>query len=428
MKPCRDVEALMDRRAGGLADAERLVLEQHLAECASCREVDDMMRQVVSTIEQAPASLSEIARERAMVKAFASVQAGSSLRETRAGTRRTGAWLAAAAALLVCVRFASHEPAPAERLASSGRAGDHGRSEARDTAAASGSSSDRSAEAAGSARERRLEQPAPTRDVAVSEARDEGWLEAIERETRTFAHARVELAPGSRMRFRHANSTLELERGRVQVELEPGGKEPFSVVTRNFRVQVLGTAFAVSPERVEVQRGRVQVFDRRGGVLARELSQGATFTYRAPEGKRDRKLLAPTEQPLNGAQTLSAAQLLAQARAELARGDVPAARASVERAEQSQPTRMNRAEAETLKAECALLDRDMALAIGTYLHVAEQFSDLAAGENAAFAAAQLTARAHDKAAARTLFERYLERYPHGRFATEARGRLGADAR
>lgn len=250
-------------------------------------------------------------------------------------------------------------------------------------------------------------------------------MDVPKRETRTFAHARVEVSPGSRLRFREESTTLELDRGRVQVEVDARRARTFSVLTRNFRVQVLGTAFSVSPERVQVRHGRVQVFDRRGRVLARELSQGATFTYRAPEEKSLRESVSSSSSAVEQLQA-SSAELLARARAALAAADVSGARAAIAQAEQLEPSRLDRAEAHTLRAQCALLERDSRAAARIYLEVAERFGDLAAGENAAYAAAQLTARAGDKEAARSLFQRYLAQYPRGRFASEARARLAAD--
>ena len=420
---CRDVEALIDRRRAGLADAERLVLEQHLSECESCREVADLMREVVTTIEQAESSLSDAARERAFAKAFANVEAGGALRATRAAPKRIGLWLSAAAALIVIGRASLDEPEATQTP--SARATPHDQRPQPE-------GDDQSATSAVAAREAVAAHDLPTREAVAasqpsepSEPRgDARWVDVPKRETRTFAHARVEVASGSRLRFREESTTLELERGRVQVEVDASRARTFNVLTRNFRVQVLGTAFSVSPERVQVRRGRVQVFDRRGRVLARELSQGATFTYRAPEEQgaqpsaSSSSAIAPTQ--------ASSAELLGRARAALAAADVSAARAAIAQAEQLEPTRADRAEAHTLRAQCALLERDARAATRIYLEVAERFGDLAAGENAAYAAAQLTARAGDKKEAQSLFQRYLAQYPRGRFASEARARLAAD--
>ena len=60
-------------------------------------------------------------------------------------------------------------------------------------------------------------------------------------------------------------------------------------------------------------------------------------------------------------------------------------------------------------------------------HARAAIAALPAGENAAFAAAQLSARTFGEDAAREHFVRYLARYPAGRFANEARARLARDA-
>jgi TolA-binding protein len=58
-----------------------------------------------------------------------------------------------------------------------------------------------------------------------------------------------------------------------------------------------------------------------------------------------------------------------------------------------------------------------------YLEVAEQYRKLRAGENALFAAARLEARSNADGKARKLLQKYLDRYPDGRFVDEATQRL-----
>jgi len=82
-----------------------------------------------------------------------------------------------------------------------------------------------------------------------------------------------------------------------------------------------------------------------------------------------------------------------------------------------------RAEALSLRADCALVEGDLAAAASGYLQVAERFARLPAGENALFAAGRLEAERGAHAAARKLLARYLEQYPHGRFVKEASARL-----
>ena len=76
-----------------------------------------------------------------------------------------------------------------------------------------------------------------------------------------------------------------------------------------------------------------------------------------------------------------------------------------------------------LRAECALVAGDAAGASAAYLHVARSFARLPAGENALFAAARIERERGASAQAARILEQYLERYPDGRFAKEARNRL-----
>lgn len=419
-RACREVEALIDRRAGGLADAERLVLEQHLAECASCRQLTHVMREVVELMREAPARLGESARERAIANAFENLEASPRRAEPRRLGRQLAVGLLAAAALVLFVRLSWSESANPEQLATSREVRVPTSASVRElppvvaVSAPSGATEGRSGAAS---------EPAPgAPDIRQASA---GWVDATRREIRAFAHARVELEPGARLRFREESSTLELARGRVRIEVEPSAKRRFAVLTQNFRVQVLGTQFTVSAERVDVQRGRVQVFDRRGRVLARELAAGASFTYRAPERAQPAKHAVATPE---SSERVSAAQALAEARARLAEGNIEETRELLAEVERAHPSRRDRAEAGTLRAECALLERDASEAVRLYRGVAERFAELPAGENAAFAAAQLAARASGEASAREHFVRYLARYPDGRFASEARARLARDAK
>jgi hypothetical protein len=114
--------------------------------------------------------------------------------------------------------------------------------------------------------------------------------------------------------------------------------------------------------------------------------------------------------------------LLSEARTAMARDDRSGARTLIQKAERAQPTRSDRAEAATLRAELALLEGDSAAALRTYRGIAARYGELTAGENAAFAAAQLAAR-NAPAEARALLEAYLTRYPSGRFVSQAKLRL-----
>ena len=75
------------------------------------------------------------------------------------------------------------------------------------------------------------------------------------------------------------------------------------------------------------------------------------------------------------------------------------------------------------RSQCDVAAGDRKAAHAAYARVYERFGDLPAGQNALFASARLAARAGDSVRARRLFERYLQRYPEGRFAHEAAARL-----
>jgi TolA-binding protein len=116
----------------------------------------------------------------------------------------------------------------------------------------------------------------------------------------------------------------------------------------------------------------------------------------------------------------SAARLLAQAREAFARLDHAGAERHADAALDAGPTRAQAAEARTLLAECAHATGRLDDALSRYEAIAARFGDLPAGETALFAAARLEASRGHAAAARALFARYLDRYPAGRFADDAR--------
>jgi len=407
---CTEVESLIDKRASGLDEAEGLVLEQHLVQCESCRQSAAFMRAIHRIVEDVPVELTERSRRRAITGAFDSVARA----EVQERQRRRLLWpvslgvTAAAAAALLMFWPASTAPVAstvAERVA----------------------------------------KPSPSQprsvDANAAVAHKDEWSAVARAEMRTYAHAKVDLVAGTRVRFDESAATLEIDSGEVVVDVDASKGRPFRVQTNHFRVEVLGTRFIVSPERVEVVHGRVQVFDLAGHVLARELSAGTSFSYESVESRaaKTRRAQPPAPQAQPGSRraqetearqdpaeaALPAATWLSRAREALSQGDPRAARAFILRAEESEPVRHDRAEAGTLRAECALIDRDIDAAVRFYTSVADRYGDLSAGENAAFAAAQISARSQGKERARALFERYLARYPKGRFADEARARLNA---
>lgn len=404
---CRQIEPLIARAPGELDAQSATALARHVAECADCRALD-MIAGRLFEAARTPTTLGTAARERALQHAFA----GAALPALVPARSRRGwnlpvalgtAAVAAAAVLVLGLGLDRHDgataPAPlAQRAPIVAPRGPVAPDQAAPAAHASGEPLPAA---------HRVAEPVPTEPV---------WHEPAKPETRTFAHAQVALAGGSRVRFDAARTVLELSRGRVDVDVDAQAGARFTVATQHFRVEVLGTQFSVTPDAVVVRRGRVRVLGPDGGAELALLGAGETYTRRAG---------ARTEARPKPAAAEHTSALLARARAALAAGDAAAARALLRQTEGLPATRAERAETGTLRAECALVVRDHGTAIRSYLEVARAFADLPAGENAAFAAAQLSARQPTPNEARTLFKRYLARYPQGRFADEARARLKA---
>jgi hypothetical protein len=246
-------------------------------------------------------------------------------------------------------------------------------------------------------------------------------------------------------------------------EVDPARREPFLVRTPRFSVHVLGTRFSVSVHAVRVLEGRVRVVDRDGTELA-QLGAGERFEVakpakpvqrdaadsqaqaRAPSAEPDvqaQHALELEAEPQNQALAAGSARareveaprdraqqpansLLARARSELAAGNVGSARSSVNDALGAAPSAAERAEALTLRAECALVEGERAAAARAYLVVADRFDHLPAGENALFAAVRLYGDLGQRELAASLVQRYLTRYPNGRFVSEARRRAAGE--
>lgn len=382
MKPsCRQIEGLIDKRELGLSEAERLTLEQHLTACVACSETARLMELVHRVTDAAPETrLSESARSRVITSAL-NVSRGASVRQ---GVRIHWVTWPAAVAAAVLLGFglmsgqAERQPQAANRPAVS------------------------------SAKESRHDTEQPSAQPPSA------WLENEVERTLLFAEAHVTLAPGSRVRLDREHKAIEIERGALGLDV-PAGHE-LQVITRRLRVEVLGSRATVSNDWIEVERGAVEVSSLDGKVSKARVAQGARVAAqdlllgKPPE-------LAPDVQAL-----------LSGARKALGQGDVKTARELASRAERGGPARKQRAELDTLRAECFLLERDRGAAIEQYLKVAERYAELSAGDNALYAAVQLSERAGDGTRARALLERYLARYPRGRFADEARVRLNLTQR
>jgi ferric-dicitrate binding protein FerR (iron transport regulator) len=417
---CLHAGRLLDARASGLSDADKLRLEEHLEACERCSADAAVLRGIVALVDPPP--LRPSARERAIARALAAP------RRTLAARRRV-AWaalpvaaaLTTAVAVLVAIAVVwmgrPSEPPPIA-----------GGAPARDASDDGGANATTARVISGGARigDRAVEPGATWPEGSVLRA-DSATSVAV-------GHAVVDLAPGGVAAWDAASATLTLEHGSAHVEVDPRPRLPFRVATATHHVDVLGTVFDVDGDGVRVAEGRVRVVDHATRGVVAELGPGESWS-RAP--KTMDRATEPAPSASSSAASGSAASvrtaapserpsdLLARARAQLA-ADRPAdAEVLVQRALALPLVASERAEAQTLLAECARARGDEAEAARRYGEVASSFGDLPAGETALFAAARSEERAGRRTAAVALFRKYLTAYPDGRFRREASAHLRA---
>ena len=253
--------------------------------------------------------------------------------------------------------------------------------------------------------------------------------------------ARVALSEGGEVWWRAEDHTLVLERGRVHVEVDPARHQRFAVQTSRFRVDVLGTIFEVDLSGVRTRRGKVKV--SLGGVQVAEVSAGGSWTVPAPAPPVETAPAAAETAPAAAETAPAAAETappavqiaprrhqgeelaarLQRARRALAGGDSALARSILEPVRRGPKALL--AEARLLEAESYLVERRYPQAIAGYRGVLRRFGDTEYGESALYAIAQLEVDSGRADAAERALHRYLDRYPRGRFAEEARSRLAA---
>jgi hypothetical protein len=259
-------------------------------------------------------------------------------------------------------------------------------------------------------------------------------------------------AAGTTLRTSGNQREVHLFEGEIDVDVTPGGPGDFRVVAPRFVVVVLGTRFVVRTDSVRTLRGRVRVESPSGEILA-VLGVGDVWTlpppalgasvperasalppataakHRPPRPASKQLPSIPKPEP-NGAPTQigTCDGLLREARSLLVGGDTARARDRIAAALAGKPTQRERARAELLSADALLVERQRAQAMEAYRKVDERFADLPEGDSAGFIAAQLAGERGTRNEARTAFEGYLARHPTGRFAREARDKLAALAR
>ncbi|HMG20126.1 MAG TPA: hypothetical protein VK607_02375, partial [Kofleriaceae bacterium] len=230
-----------------------------------------------------------------------------------------------------------------------------------------------------------------------------------------FAAVHVVVAASSELRWSAATRTLVLMRG--SLEVDGAGAGVARVVTERFEVELGDVALTVDAGAVRVHRGRARIVDRARTPLA-HVESGAT--WRPPVATPVAP--APAAAPASAAGP-SAAALLADARAQLAAQDYAAAERTAERALATSPSRGDAAEARIFLADLAQASGALDRAVTRYLAVAAEFADLPVAESALYAAARVELRRSRTGAARAVLERYLARYPAGRYADDARREL-----
>ena len=378
---------------GHATPAERLELESHLAVCARCSAEHAALAAVRALRAAEPEGLSAAARERVRRAALAGTMRAPALARRRFWPVAFGASFALASlAALLIVRRPSNEP----RVVSG------------DVAIAATS---------------------PGADGAVSVRSARGG------EVR-LGDADTSLAAETTLIWQRASRSVELREGSVTIDVEHHAGQHFQVRTPRFVVEVIGTRFTVDLAGVRTERGTVRVLGTDGASLG-YVTAGRSWTLptkttatgeTAPTGPREAPP-APTPASALALASPSPARTssdegpgrLAQARRALARGNAGEARRLVE------PLfhlgREIAVEARVIDAESFLIEGRYTDAVDGYETVVRDFPRTPQAESALYAVAQLESEHGRAAAARAGLQRYLDRYPRGRFAREANDRL-----
>jgi hypothetical protein len=376
---------LLERSQSERSAADRLELEAHLAECESCANEASMFGVLARTMREGARELSPRQRQRVIERALRAASAPAAV--GRPAERRSAFWLiaAASAALLGAIGFVIVAQQVKERA---GRITSQPALVARSAAQA-------------------LETERPKQaDVA----RDLSNVDAPMGTRLDLSGATVEALEPSRFSWHRARSTLELVAGAVRVDVARRFEPNFRVATPGFAVEVVGTQFDVDLDGVSVRRGRVRVTTLSDGKLLAELGPGDHFTPTS------------SQKPVGGASANVTADI-ARARRELAAGRPAAARALLRPLLLQPLDARQHAEASSLLADCSRFEGDHEAAARAYESVAKKHPNSLAGETALFAKARAELEAGRRDAARASFERYLERYPQGRFRTDAQRHL-----
>jgi hypothetical protein len=382
---CASVRDLLHRNTS-LVEAEQILLEEHLETCAGCTRTREQLllaREIAHDLPLDP--MGATAHQRALARALLSRHAEQpQQRRWRFAPIAAGA---AALAGVIALWFATREHAVTKpALAPVARV-------VRDAAIAPVTAQ----VVAGELR-------------AGTEALAAGAVVPEHTSVQAIVETRIALPIGtftvtadSAIQWASAEQAVTLERGSVQVEVDPKAATRLRVATPRFIVEVTGTVFTVTAQSVSVVRGSVRIVAHDGSVLVPQLAAGETWS------------LEPARP-----QVISARVWIERAVRAFAAGDCKTAEQHADAALDAGPTRPQAAEARTLVAECRQASGRLGEAIRLYDVIASRFADLPAGETAAIAAARIELARGRTGDARKRFERYLERYPAGRYVDDAR--------
>jgi hypothetical protein len=231
-----------------------------------------------------------------------------------------------------------------------------------------------------------------------------------------FGDAQLGYRAGTVLDLSPEARSVALDAGELDVE----ARTALRVTTTRFIVRLTQAHAVFAADSVRVTSGEVFVYSLDQQLLA-QLGAGQSWPRPAvaPVVVAAPEPVAPPK--------VSAAAALDRARSALAGGDAPTARRWIQRALAGEPSQHDRAEAELFAAESYLVEARPARAVEQYRLVAGAYGQLPEGEAAAFAAAQVLSESGSAAQSHEAFRAYLDRYPEGRFAREARDRLSATA-
>jgi ferric-dicitrate binding protein FerR (iron transport regulator) len=403
---CSETARLSAASAGGHATAaERLELEAHLSSCSRCNAEHALLLATTRALRDAEVpTLPPAARQRVWRAALAQRTQAPTTARRFAWPFAVGATLALAAAIAIWVGTR----APSELAVVAG-----------DVTTVPGAP----------------EGTPGTTEPGVTLRSQGGGVVRL-------ADASSALAPATEIVWRRERRIVELRQGSLTVDVEHRPGQHFEVRTPRFTVEVVGTKFTVDLRGVRTERGKVRIVAPDGTELGfagagvawvapDQASDGAAAAVPAPSPPPNAEPAppsaaapaatapaAPTTEDLSGAR-------LGRARRALARGNAGEARRIVE------PLfRLGRdvaSEARAIYAESYLSEGRYEDAIAGYRIVVRDFPSTPQAESALFAIAQLEGEHGRPADARATLQRYLARYPQGRFAKEASDRLAAPA-